>query len=84
MHIQHLAIIFDGWCRSLLGVERLLKDCKGVTPLFEIHVHDDGDAPHPVRVHSYDFFTWVAISIIINTYFNSVTLFLFAPGIRIA
>ena len=43
MHIQHLAIIFNGWCRVLLGVERLLEDCKGVTPLFEIHVHDDGD-----------------------------------------
>lgn len=46
MYIQHLAVRLDGWCRSLLGVERLLKDGKGIsrTPLFEIHVrfHDGG------------------------------------------
>lgn len=38
MHIQHLAVRLDGWCRLLLGVVRLLEDCKGITPLFEIHV----------------------------------------------
>ena len=43
MHVQHLAIIFDGWCRMLLGIERLLEDRKGISPLFKIHVHDDGD-----------------------------------------
>ena len=44
MHIQHLAVNLDGWCRFLLGIVRLLKDCKGVSgsPLFEIHVHDGG------------------------------------------
>lgn len=45
MHIQHLAVRLDGWCRTLLGVERLLEDGKGIsgTPLFEIHVRiDDG------------------------------------------
>lgn len=45
MHIQHLAVNFDGWCRFLLVIVRLLEDCKGVSrsPLFEIHVHDGGD-----------------------------------------
>jgi hypothetical protein len=45
MHIQHLAVRLDGWCGTLLGVERLLEDGKGIrgTPLFEIHgVHDGG------------------------------------------
>ena len=44
MHIQHLAVMFNGWCRMLLGVERLLEDCKGGTPLSNIHVGiHDGD-----------------------------------------
>ena len=47
MHIQHLTVRLDGWCRTLLGVVLLLKDCKGIngTPLFEIHVriHDGGN-----------------------------------------
>jgi hypothetical protein len=45
MHIQHLAVMFGGWCRALLVIVRLLEDCKGIggSALFEIHVHDDGD-----------------------------------------
>jgi hypothetical protein len=44
MHIQHLAVMFNGWCRMLLGVERLLEDCKGGTPLCEVHIRiHDGD-----------------------------------------
>lgn len=47
IHIQHLAVRLDGWCRTLLGVVLLLEDGKGIngTPLFEIHVrlHDGGN-----------------------------------------
>jgi hypothetical protein len=46
MDIQHLAVRLDGWCRTLLGVELLLEDGKGIngTPLFEIHrIHDGGN-----------------------------------------
>jgi hypothetical protein len=46
MGIQHLAVRLDGWCRTLLGVELLLEDGKGIngTPLFEIHrIHDGGN-----------------------------------------
>jgi len=47
MHIQHLMVRSDGWCRALLSVVRLLEDGKGIngTPLFEIHVriHDGGN-----------------------------------------
>jgi hypothetical protein len=44
MHIQHLAVMFNGWCRMLLGVERLLEDCKGGTAL-KVHVGiHDGDS----------------------------------------
>jgi hypothetical protein len=46
MHIQHLAVRLDGWCRTLLGVVLLLDDGKGInrTPLFEIHrIHDGGN-----------------------------------------
>ena len=54
MHIQHLAVMFNGWCRMLLGVERLLEDGKGIsgTRLFEIHrVHDGGGSVNEGTVY---------------------------------
>jgi hypothetical protein len=45
MHVQHLAVMFDGRWSMLLGIVRLLEDGEGVsgTTLFEVHIriHDD-------------------------------------------
>lgn len=45
MHVQHLAVMFDGRWRMLLGIVRLLEDGEGVSgaTLFEVHIriHDD-------------------------------------------
>jgi hypothetical protein len=46
MYIQHLAVRLEGWCRTLLSVELLLEDGKGIngTALLEIHrIHDGGN-----------------------------------------
>lgn len=47
IHIQHLAVRLEGWCRTLLGVELFLEDGEGIngSPLFEIHarIHGGGD-----------------------------------------
>jgi hypothetical protein len=45
MHVQHLAVDVDGWCRALLVIVRLLEDGKGIggSALFEFHIHDDVD-----------------------------------------
>jgi hypothetical protein len=42
MHVQHLAVIIDGWRGTLLGIEGLLEDGEGVTSLFEIHISIHG------------------------------------------
>lgn len=44
MHVQHLAVIIDGWWGTLLGIEGLLEDGEGVsrTSLFEIHISIHG------------------------------------------
>lgn len=44
MHVQHLAVMIDGWRGMLLGIEGFLEDGESIsrTPLSEIHIsiHD--------------------------------------------
>jgi hypothetical protein len=45
MHVQHLAVMIDGWWGALLCIEGLLEDGESIsrTSLFEIHISIHGD-----------------------------------------
>jgi hypothetical protein len=46
IHVQHLAVMFEDWWRTLLGIVLLLKDGESGCTLFEVHI-----SVHHVLVH---------------------------------